>query len=230
MERLWGLGQHQPWMRDIERLAASLAPDLPSAEWARTRSFFAAWNDESAEEHVRDGIMWAVDAGRYGDLSSLYISLVLVLIRCSRVREAQSALDEADRSGAWTTGSRQEDIARVLVNAYAGHLDVARGVAQRTVAQPRNSSSTYWRGGFLAQLGFIETPARNVHPGAQAPPEGAEIFASTKMVDLEQLLWGVDDADAALQAGAMQDVQVAISVLRRQGSAGRPEATVAADH
>jgi DNA-binding CsgD family transcriptional regulator len=216
-------------MRDIERLAASLAPDLPSAEWARTRSFFAAWNDETAEEHVRDGIMSAVDAGRYGDLSSLYISLVLVLIRSSRVREAQSALDEADRSGAWTTGSRQEDMARILVNAYAGHLDVARGTAQRAVAQPRNSSSTYWRGGFLAQLGFIETSARNWHAALEALREVAEIFASTKMVDLEQLLWGVDYADAALQVGAMHDVEVAISVLRRQGSAGRPEATVAAD-
>jgi DNA-binding CsgD family transcriptional regulator len=229
IERLWGLGQPQQSMRDIERLAASLAPDLPSAEWARTRSFFAAWNDETAEEHVRDGIMSAVDAGRYGDLSSLYISLVLVLIRSSRVREAQSALDEADRSGAWTTGSRQEDMARILVNAHAGHLDVARGTAQRAVAQPRNSSSTYWRGGFLAQLGFIETSARNWHAALEALRQVAEIFASTKMVDLEQLLWGVDYADAALQAGAMHDVEVAISVLRRQGSAGRPEATVAAD-
>jgi DNA-binding CsgD family transcriptional regulator len=49
------------------------------------------------------------------------------------------------------------------------------------------------------------------------------------MVDLELLLWGVDYADAALQAGAMQDVEAAISVLRRQGSAGRPEAAVAAE-
>ena len=41
------------------------------------------------------------------------------------------------------------------------------------------------------------------------------------MVDLEQLLWGVDYADAALQVGSLQDVEVAISVLRRQGAAGR---------
>src|SRR5260370_2545619 len=120
-------------------------------------------------------------------------------------------------------------MARILVNAYAGQLDVARGAAQRAVARPRNSGSTYWRGGFLAQLGFIETSARNWHTALEALREVAEIFASTKMVDLEQLLWGVDYADAALQAGAMQDVEVAISVLRRQGSAGRPEATVAAD-
>jgi DNA-binding CsgD family transcriptional regulator len=49
------------------------------------------------------------------------------------------------------------------------------------------------------------------------------------MVDLEQLLWGADYADAALQVGSLQEVEVAISVLRRQGAAGRPEATVAAD-
>jgi DNA-binding CsgD family transcriptional regulator len=48
------------------------------------------------------------------------------------------------------------------------------------------------------------------------------------MVDLEQLLWPVDYADAALQVGAMQDVEAAISLLQNQGSAGRPEATVAA--
>jgi DNA-binding CsgD family transcriptional regulator len=49
------------------------------------------------------------------------------------------------------------------------------------------------------------------------------------MVDLEQLLWGVDYADAALQVGAIQDVEQAITVLRRQGSAGRLEAEIAAD-
>ena len=49
------------------------------------------------------------------------------------------------------------------------------------------------------------------------------------MVDLEQLLWGVDYADAALQVGALEDVEAAISVLRRQGGSGRPEASVAAD-
>ena len=61
----------------------------------------------------------------------------------------------------------------------------------------------------------------------EALRELAQIFADTKMVDLEQLLWGVDYADAALQLGATHDVEAAISVLRRQ--AGRPEATVAAD-
>src|SRR5260370_13582170 len=49
------------------------------------------------------------------------------------------------------------------------------------------------------------------------------------MVDREQLQWSVDYADAALQEGARHEGEVAISVLRRQGAAGRPEATVAAD-
>jgi DNA-binding CsgD family transcriptional regulator len=87
----------------------------------------------------------------------------------------------------------------------------------------------YWLGGFLAQLGFIETSARNWHAALEPLRELAEIFASTKLVDLEQLLWPVDLADAALQVGALQDVETAISLLRRQGEAGRPEAAVAAD-
>jgi DNA-binding CsgD family transcriptional regulator len=49
------------------------------------------------------------------------------------------------------------------------------------------------------------------------------------MVDLEQLLWGVDYADAALQVGAEHDAEAAITVLRRQGTSFRPEAAVAAD-
>src|SRR5260370_40552999 len=48
------------------------------------------------------------------------------------------------------------------------------------------------------------------------------------MVDREQLQWSVDYADAALQEGARHEGEVAISVRRRQGAAGRPEATVAA--
>jgi DNA-binding CsgD family transcriptional regulator len=59
--------------------------------------------------------------------------------------------------------------------------------------------------------------------------ELAQILARTDMVDLEQLLWGVDYADAALQVGALDDVAAAIAILRRQGAAGRPEAIVAAD-
>ena len=89
--------------------------------------------------------------------------------------------------------------------------------------------STYWRGGFLAQLGFVETSARNWQAALEAMRELADIFATTKMVDIEALLWGVDYADAALQVGAMQDVEAAIAVLRRQASAGRPEAAAAAD-
>ena len=79
------------------------------------------------------------------------------------------------------------------------------------------------------QLGFIETSARNWQAALEHLRELAEIFARTEMVDLEALLWAVDYADAALQVGALSDVEVAISVLRRQGAAGRPEATVAAD-
>jgi DNA-binding CsgD family transcriptional regulator len=229
VERIWGLGRPEQTMRDIERLVDTVL-DLPSAEWAWTQSFFAAWNDEAAEKHVRAGIMSAVDAGRYADLSALYIALILVLIRASRVRDAEAALDEADRSGAWTTANGlQEGMARILVNAYAGQLDLARGVAQDVMAQPMSKWSTYWRGGFLAQLGFIETSARNWRAALEPLRELAEIFATTKMVDLEQLLWGVDYADAALQVGSLEEVEVAISVLRRQAAAGRPEATVAAD-
>jgi len=120
-------------------------------------------------------------------------------------------------------------MARVLVKEYAGDLDGARELAQGAVARSRISGSTYWLSGFLAQLGFVETSARNWHAALEALREVAEIFARTKMVDLEQLLWGVDYADAALQIGAEHDVEVAISVLRRQGASGRPEAAVAAD-
>jgi DNA-binding CsgD family transcriptional regulator len=156
--------------------------------------------------------------------------LVLVLVRASKVRAARAALDEADRSGAWTTADgRQEDMARIVVNAHAGDLEVARGVAERALTRPRNGGSTYWRGGFLAQLGFVETSARNWQAALAPLRELADIFATTGMVDLEQLLWGVDYADAALQVGSLEEVELAIAVLRRQGAAGRPEATVAAD-
>lgn len=99
------MGQPQQSLRDIQRLADSSELDPHSAELTWTRSFLAAWNDEAAEKHVRNAIMWAVDAGRYGDLSQLYITLVLVLIRASRVPEAQAALEEANRSGAWSTAA-----------------------------------------------------------------------------------------------------------------------------
>ena len=226
----WGKGQPEQLLRDIERLVDDRsAPDLPPGQVAWTHGFFAAWNDETAEEYVRDGIKSAVDAGRYGDLSDLYICLVLVLVRRSRVRDAQAALDEADRSGAWTTSSFQEDMARVLVKEYAGDLEGARELAQGAVARSRISGSAYWLSGFMAQLGFVEVSARNWHAALEALREVAEIFASTKMVDLEQLLWGVDYADAALQIGAEHDVEAAISVLRRQAASCRPEAAVAAD-
>ena len=228
-ERQWAKGQPEQTMRDIQRLFDSSAPDLPIALMAWNKGFFATWNDETAEEYVRDAIKSAVDAGRYGDLSELYTCLVLVLIRRSRVRDAQTALDEADRSGAWTTSSFQEDITRVLVNEYAGNLEAAREVARPAIARSRIGGSTYWLSAFLMQLGLIETSARNWHAALEALREVAEIFASTKMVDFEQMLWGVDYADAALQLGADHDVEAAISVLRRQGASGRQEASVAAD-
>jgi DNA-binding CsgD family transcriptional regulator len=120
-------------------------------------------------------------------------------------------------------------MARILVNVYAGDLDMAREWAHLAVTQPQIQGSTYWRGGFLAQLGFAETSARNWRAALDALRELAEIFARTEMVDLEALLWGVDYADAALQVGALPDVEAAIAVLRRQAAAGRPEAAVAAD-
>lgn len=225
----WGKGRPAQTLRDIERLVGSSASSLPAAKVAWTRGFFAAWNDQTAEQAVRDGIRTAVDAGRYGDLSNLYICLILVLIRRSRVRDAQTALDEADRSGAWAGSGIQKDMARVLVKEYAGDLDGARELAQSAIRRSRISGSPYWLSGFLAQLGFIETSARNWHAALDALREIAEIFATTEMVDLEQELWGVDYADAALQIGAEQDVEVAITVLRRQGASGRAEAKVAAD-
>jgi tetratricopeptide (TPR) repeat protein len=117
---------------------------------------------------------------------------------------------------------------RILVKEYGGDLDGARAVAERAAERSRASGLRYWLGGFLAQLGFIETSARNWHAALVPLRELAEIFASTKLVDLEQLLWPIDLADAALQVGALEDVETAISLLRRQGTA-RPEATVAAN-
>ena len=226
IERLWGLGEPEQSIRDSEQLVDSSS--LAARAWAH--GIFAAWNDATAEQHVREGIEWAVGAGRYGDLSGLSICLILVLIRASRVREAQAALDEADRSGAWTiTDGPEEAIARVLVKAYAGDLDEGRKLAQHALTRPRIGASPYWRAGFLAQLGFMEAAARNWDAALEPLRELADIVASTKMVDLEQLLWGVDYADAALQVGAMDEVATAIAVLRRPAAAGRPEASVAAD-
>jgi DNA-binding CsgD family transcriptional regulator len=229
IEQLWGLGDPEQTVREMERLVESSPLELSPAEWAGARAFYAAWNDHRAERVVRDAIARAVDAGRYGDLSSLYIWLILVLIRASKVREAQAALDEADRLGAWTTLGLQENMARILISEYAGNLDAARDVAERAAARSRAGGLRYWLGGFLAQLGFIEISARNWNAALEPLRELAEIFASTKLVDLEQLLWPVDLADAALQIGALQDVETAIVLLRRQGAAGRPEAAVAAD-
>jgi DNA-binding CsgD family transcriptional regulator len=225
----WAQGQPEETVRDIEQLVdgSELDPTAMSVVW--TKGFFATWDDQTAEKHVRQGIAAAVAGGRYGDLSYLYICLVLVLIRASRVRAAQDALDDSDRLGAWAGSSFQEDMARILVREYAGDLDGARELAQSAAERARAGGSTYWLAGFLAQVGFVEVSARSWHPALEVLRELAAIFADTKMVDLEQLLWAVDYAEAALQVGAIDDADAAISVLRRQGAAGRPEAHVAAD-
>jgi DNA-binding CsgD family transcriptional regulator len=230
IEWIWGLGRPEQTLRDMERLVETSSLELTPAEWIGARAFYAAWNDETAEPAVRNAIGLAVEAGRYGDLSSLYIWLILTLVRGSRVREAQAALDDADRSGAWVNAfGLQENMARTLIKEYAGDLDGARKVAERAAARARTGGLKYWLGGFLAQLGFIETSARNWSAALESLRELAGIFAGTKMVDLEQLLWPIDLADAALQVGALEDVETAISLLRRQSAAGRPEAAVAAD-
>ncbi|TCC50395.1 LuxR family transcriptional regulator [Kribbella pittospori] len=230
LERLWGLDRPDETLREIEELVEGSALELSAAEWAWARGFHASWDDESAERYTRDGIVRTIEVGRYGDLSGLYICLILNLIRGSKVREARAALDEADRSGAWANGrGLQENMARILIHEYAGDLDEARALALGAAARSRASGLTYWLAGFLAQVGFVETSARNWQAALEPLRELAQIFASTKMVDLEQLLWPVDYADAALQVGALDEIETAVSLLRRQGTAGRSEAHVAAD-
>lgn len=229
-QRLWGIGDPDATLLEIDRLVETSSRELSAAEWAWAHGFYATWDDKTAERRTRDGIARTVEAGRYGDLSGLYIALVLSLVRASKVPEAQAALDESDRMGAWAGGfGLQEAMARILVAEYAGELDRARSLAQDAVEQSRASGVTYWLGGFLAQLGFIETSARNWQAALVPLRELAAIFAQTKLVDLEQLLWPVDYADAALQVGALDDAEVAVSLLRRQGESCRPEAAVAAD-
>jgi DNA-binding CsgD family transcriptional regulator len=233
VERIWGIGDPEQTLREFLRLVAAGREDTRSKNsvvaWGS--AFFAPWNDAAAEARVREAITHAVDTGRYSALAHLYICLIFVLIRHSKVREAQAAIEEADRMGAWTRYAlvAQEDMAKIPVAAYAGDLERARALARRAVARPLVGSSPYWRGGFLAQLGFIEVSAGNWQAALDAFRPLVEICAATKMVDLEQLLWAVDYADAALQAGSVQEVETAIGILRRQAAAGRPEASVAAD-
>jgi len=126
-ERLWGIGRYADTLREIERVVQTSALVPSAAEWAWAHSFYAPFGDEAAERHARDGIARTVESGRYGELSYLYICLVLVLIRRSDVRAAQAAVAEADRLGAWGVHALQEDMARILVLEYAGDLDAARG-------------------------------------------------------------------------------------------------------
>ena len=237
IEQLWGLGRPQQTLRDVDRLIeerlAGTTRELPTrqwvTDWAFVHGFFAAWNDETAEKHVRDGIARAVEVGRYGDLSSLYKCLILVLIRSSRLREAQAALAEADRSGAWAGVGFQQYMARILIMEYSGDLDGARALADDAAARSEADGDVYWQVNFLAQLGFVETSARNWQAALGPLRKVAGIIARTRIVSLEQLLWAVDYADAALQVGALAEAETAIWILRRQGATGRPEASVAAD-
>jgi hypothetical protein len=170
-----------------------------------------------------------VRAGRHGYLSYLYLALVLVLIRASRVDDAQAALEEADRAGAWSRSIRaQEDMARVFVTAYRGDLDPARELAQAVIARQHVRRYAYWQAGFLAHLGFIEVSARDWTAALSPLRRLAELVTRFRMVDPERLLWGVDYAEAALQVGSLKEVEDAVEHLRRQGAAGRPEASVAA--
>lgn len=230
IERLWDIGEPEETHRALLRL--SEIPGVQAQAWifAWARAFFAPFNDESAEQQVRKTIADVVDAGIYAALCHLYGCLLLVLIRHSKIHEAQAALDESDHVGAWTHYTRlaQEDFARVLVGAYAGDLDNARALAQRAIARPHVGSSTYWRAVFLAQLGFVEVSAGNWQEALGPLRELAEIFTRTAMVDLEQLLWAVDYADAALQNGSPDEVERAIEILCRQAAAGRHEASAAA--
>lgn len=230
VQRLYGLGDPRETLAEIDRLVEENSGELSAAEWAWAHGFHAPWNDKTAERRTREGIAQTVEAGRYGDLSGLYICLILILIRGSKVQDAQAALDEADRTGAWGSGfGLQEAMGRALVNAYSGELTKARDFAWNAAGQARDGGLTYWLGGFLAQLGFVEVSAGNWQAALEPLRELAAIFENTKMVDLEQLLWPIDYADAALQIGALDEVATAVSLLRRQGAAGRPEAAVAAD-
>jgi DNA-binding CsgD family transcriptional regulator len=229
IEQHWGQGDPQQTLRELDELVETAAPDLPIAGMAWTRGFFAPWNDETSEAPVREAIRLAIEAGRYGDLSDMYVALVLLLCRASRIPDACEALEDADRVGAWTTSSFQEDMARTYVYQYSGDLAAARDAAYRGATRGREGESTYWTAGFLAGVGFIECSARAWSAALDALREVADIFTRTKMIDLEQLLWPVDYADAALQVGALDDVEVAVGFLRRQGASVRPEALVAAD-
>ena len=228
VERHWASGDAARTLADIDDLIAS-THDLLGAVLAWPRAFFASWDDREAEAPVRREISSALEAGRYGDLTQLYMALVLHLTRASRIAEARAALDDADRVGAWSLSAFQEPLARGLVAAYTGDLDLARRVVEAAVDESRAIESTYWLSFFLAVRGFVETSAGEWQAALYALREVAAVFDRTNMVDLEQVLWPVDYADAALQVGALDEVQRAVEFLRRQGASGRPEATVAAD-
>ncbi|MER7556646.1 AAA family ATPase [Nocardioides sp. NPDC126508] len=229
VERHWGSGDAERTHKEIEELLASSRHAISESLVAWTHALYAPWHDPTADDRARSAIRQAVEGGRYGDLTQLYVALVIHLVRASRIADARAALDEADQVGAWAPSSFQEQIARANVSAYSGDLDLARQVAQDAATRARAVHSTYWLSAFLAKIGFVENSASEWQAGLVALREIADIFDNTQMVDLEQDLWAVDYADAALQVGALEDVERAVDLLRRQGASGRPEASVAAD-
>jgi DNA-binding CsgD family transcriptional regulator len=228
VERHWGSGDAARTHKEIEELLDTARSEIPEALVAWTHAFYAPWNDPAAADQARSAIRHAVDQGRYGDLTQLYVALVVHLARASRIAEAQDALHEADQVGGWVLSSFQEQIAKGLVAAFSGEVDLCRQVAYGAATEARAIESTYWLSAFLAQIGFIENSVGEWQAGLAALRELADIFDATRMINFEQVLWAVDYADAALQVGAFDEVERAIEVLRRQGVSGQPDATAAA--
>lgn len=231
IERLWGIGDPAQSLREFQQVASGLDATFEGWVQALAHAFFASWDDPDAEGRVRAAIAAAITGGRYAELSDLYVCLILVLTRASDFRQAHAALEEADRSGAWTKtrDGSQRAMARLLVKSYTGEIDEARALALAAENLPLIAASPYWRGGFLAQLGFVEVSAGRWQEALEVLRRLADSMAATGIVDLEQMLWAVDYADAALQTGSIPEVEAAIAVLRRQAAAGRREAAVAAD-
>lgn len=229
VERHWGTGDADRTQAEIDELLATSRDEIPPSLVAWTRVFYAPWNESTAADEAVAAISQAVEDGRYGDLTQLYVGLVVHLARASRIADARAALHEADHVGAWALSSFQEHIARGLVAAFSGELDLARQVADKAASEARATGSTYWLCAFLAQLGFVENSAGEWQAGLVVLRELADIFDATGMVDLEQVLWAVDYADAALQVGALDEVERAVAALRRQAGDGRAEVVAAAD-
>jgi DNA-binding NarL/FixJ family response regulator len=229
VEQGWGLGDAAATQQVIDGLIAAVKDRIPASPVAWAYAFSAPWHDPDAAQIVRTGIADLLEAGRYGDLAQMYTALVMHLTRASRFTEAADALDEADRYGAWSASTFQEDMSRILVYGAIGDLDRARQIAQQAADRVAEIGSSYLRAGFLAQLGFIETSAGEWHAALVALREVADILRAAQMVDFASALWAVDYVDAALQVGALDEVAIAVEFLRGQCSSGHPEVIAAAD-